>query len=58
MNETSYIKFYKRIINKEFKGWTLLGIKNEFISTVHKKDYSRADIDEICEYLFKLNETI
>lgn len=53
-NDTSYIKFYNRCLRNEFKGYTLNGLRNEFIASVNKKDYSVSNLDEIINYLLKL----
>jgi len=50
--ESSYIKFYNRL--SEFKGYTKLGLKNEFVSSVKRSDYRKAELDEIIDYLFNL----
>lgn len=49
--ESSYIKFYNRL--KEFKGYTKLQLKNEFVSMVDKHDFRKAEVDEIIDYLYK-----
>ena len=49
--ESSYIKFYNRL--KEFKGYSKLQLKNEFLSMVDKHDYRKAELDEIIDYLFQ-----
>lgn len=48
---TTYIKFYERCRLKEFSGWSLNGLKNEFIASVKKTDYRLAELDEIINYL-------
>ena len=49
--ESSYIKFYNRL--NSFKGYTKLGLKNEFVSSVNRHDYRKAELDEIIDYLFR-----
>lgn len=48
----SYEEFYKEYIVKHYK-FSKEELKVKFMEKVDKKDYRKADLDEIIEYLFK-----
>lgn len=50
-NNISYMDFYNNL--KNLKGYSKEQLKNEFLSSVNKRDYRKAEIDEIIDYLYK-----
>lgn len=52
MSKISYLEFYNRCCKKFFNVNSEEELKNEFIYYVDKKDYRKADLDEIVKYLY------
>ena len=47
----TYEEFYKEYITKNYK-FSKEELREKFVEKVDKKDYKKADLDEIIDYLF------
>lgn len=48
---TSYMEFYNRCASGEFNGWSLEGLKQEFLSSVKRSDFRIAELGEILSWM-------